>query len=129
MMQQEVVDLQNKIVSTFAKAQTQPWDSLVCNIEIDVIDGDRRENCLALQFVRNGEQWQRDSIQISDACYDLFVGLQEKLTSPVHGEWKSCTLEVNSSGKYQFSFSYERPRRLYRIHDDVVMLKGYVPSL
>lgn len=121
---QSQIELQNRIVVTTARAISGDWDAAAVNIEIDEIEGEQTENCLALSFARQQDTWKRNSFQLPYECYDLFVKLRDLSDRE---KWKTCTLEFDHNGKYKFSFSYDAPRRLNGIHDDEAMLKGYTP--
>lgn len=65
---QGLIDLQNRIVVTTAKGLNGEWDAAVVNIEIDDIDGEQTENCLAISFVRQQGTLKRSSFQIPFEC-------------------------------------------------------------
>lgn len=125
MTTQSLIDLQNRIVVTTANAIKGEWDAAVIDIEIDHVDGEQTENCLALSFRLQQGDWKRSSFQLPFECYDLFVTLRDASSGQ---RWTSCTLEFDSNGKYKFRYSYEPPRRLNGIHDDEAMLKNYLPG-
>lgn len=119
---QTLIDLQNAIVLSIANAIKVAWVAAVVNIEIDEMDGEQTENCLALAFTEHEGTWERHSFCLPSECYALFVALQE-----ASDQWKSCTLEFDSTGKYKFSYSHQPPKRLNGVLDDESMLKGYLP--
>ena len=121
-------DLQAKIVTSIAKSLTKDWTTAVVNIEIDVVDGDQTENCLAISFAEDRGGWSRNSFSLPFECYDYFVELRDSMHNTNADLWKVCTLEMNLGGKYRFSFSYDPPRRLNGIHDDEAMFKSYLPK-
>lgn len=121
-----MIDLQNRIVVTTARAINGNWDAAVVNIEIDDVDGEPMENCLAISFVRQQSTLERSSFLIPFECYDLFVTLRD---SSEGEKWKACTVEFDRTGKYKFHYSHEPPRRLNGIHDDEALLKAYIPSI
>jgi hypothetical protein len=127
------IQLQYAIVVEAANCIAAPWDIAVVNIEIDTIEGERVEDCLALIF-RAKAAWlpwrrklARDSFQVSMKCLDHFVELWE--SSQATKPWKTCTLEFQPSGQYKFSYSYEPPSRLNGDFGSDAMLEGYVPQI
>jgi hypothetical protein len=129
MNMKQLIDLQNNVVLTLANGIEFPWDFIVVNFEIGIVEGDRMENALALAFTRDGEGLKEESFLIPHQCYVPFVRLHEAMESSEKKQWGSCTLEIESSGRYRFLFSYEAPKRLYGIRDAEAMLDGYVPTL
>jgi hypothetical protein len=125
---QVLIDLQNRIVRCFANSMEQSWDFLVINFERVDVDGERRENALALAFLKENETWRRISIIAQYDCRMLLVELYELMAKEGAANWSTCMLEIDSSGKYRFSFGYNPPKRLNRVLDDESLLKGYVPK-
>jgi hypothetical protein len=121
---QSLIELQNRIIVTTAQAISGDWDAAVVNIEIDEIEGEQTESCLALSFALQQGTWKRNSFELPFDCYDLFVTLRDSSDGE---KWKTCTVEFDYNGKYKLSYTYEAPRRLNGIHDDEAMLKGYIP--
>jgi hypothetical protein len=124
-----IIDLQNNIVLTLANGVNFAWDYIVVNFEIGNVDGDRMENALAMAFTRDGKLLKEENFLIPHQCYEPFVKLYEAMENTGKKPWGSCTLEIESSGRYRFFFSYEAPKRLNGIRDDESMLGGYVPTL
>ena len=128
MVPKPLMELQDRIVLSLVRSLTGIWDAAVVNIEIDFADEEQTENCLALSFARDNGGWTRSSFSLPYDCYDLFAELRELMKQQDAALWTSCTLELKADGKYRYSFSYERPRRLNGIHDDEAMLKHYSPQ-
>lgn len=125
---QELIDLQNNIVHCLAKAVNQRWDYFVVNFEREEIDGERTQDCLAISFVKEKGGWKRSSFIAPYDCCSLLFRLSELMSAAGGETWGSCTLEVDSSGKYRFSYSYEPPKRLTGNFDDGALLKAYTPQ-
>lgn len=123
-----LAELQERIVTTIAVENRGGWDFIVINIEVDTIDGDRTENCLAFSFIRENSHWRRAGFELPIACYDLFVELREVMASAGEAAWKTCMLEIDSGGEFRFSYSHDEPKRLNGLHDDGAMLRGYIPQ-
>src|SRR5947199_9537868 len=98
-------ELHGRIVRSIVGSLTSPWDAAVINIEIDVVDGDQTENCLALSFLKRENAWQRSGFGLPYVCYDLFSELRLTMQQPGGQYWKICTLEISRKGKYRFQFS------------------------
>jgi hypothetical protein len=124
---QQLIDLQNRIVHGMAEAVSEPWDFFVVNYEREEIDGERTQDTLAISFANEKGTWKRSSFEPPYDCCCLLSRLSELMSSKGGETWGSCTLEVDSSGKYRFSYSYEPPKRLNGILDDESLLKGYTP--
>ncbi len=120
--------LQDAIAASITRGVHVEWNRIVVNIEIDTIDGEQTENCLALSFKSSSNTWTRTSFRLPFECYDQFVGLRNSMDGTSNSPWKSCTFEVDPGGKYKFAFSYDSPRRLNGLHDDIAMLKNYQPQ-
>jgi len=124
----KLLEMQNTIVILLAKTITESWDLAVINIEIDVVDGQRNEDCLALLYSLHIDGWKRKGFDFPYDGYDLFVNLRDLMKKPEAEDWTISTLEISSSGKYRFSFSYAPPPRLNGIFDDNAMLNTFVPQ-
>jgi hypothetical protein len=121
-----LTNLQNSIVVTATGGIEGEWNTAVINIEIeDHEDGSIGKNSLALsyRFVKN--IWKSDGFIMPHKCFELFRLLRGFSDGQ---KWSICTLEFDSEGRYEFSFSYEQPKRLNGIHDDESMLKNYKPK-
>ena len=125
--QQLLIDLQNKAVLCVVDAVDFEWAYLLVNFEREVIDDEPGEDCLFVAFTRDNDEWKRQSVPLPAQCYDLFLQLASAMSRDGNALWGSCTLEVDSSGSYRFSFSYERPKRLNGDFGDEALLKYYVP--
>lgn len=126
---QDLISLQNSIVHCLANAVNKPWDFFVVNFEREEIDGDQTQDTLAIAFQHEKDVWQRSSFIAPYDCCRLILRLSELMASDGGDPWGSCTLEVHSSGKFRFSFSYEPPKRLNGDLGEDAMLKGYTPKL
>ena len=122
------LDLQDKIISTIARSIKIKWDYLLVNFERAVIDGDAREDCLAVCFHRDPTGWKHTSIQPPFELYDLLLELAAAMDRDERGVWGSCTIEIDSRGKYRYTFSYEPPKRLNGGLDDETLFNHYVPQ-
>jgi hypothetical protein len=123
----QLTELQNRVVLGVANSVGVKWDYLLVNFEREVVDNEPTEDCLAIMFTRDNGNWKRQSFQIHLQCYDLFLQLCEKMSKEEIGKWGSCTLELNSGGRFRFSFSYEPPKRLNGDLTDGALLKNYLP--
>ena len=115
-----LLKLQDRIVRE-ATALESEWDYLLYNVEVDNGEVDS----LAVSFLRHGEGWRDRSIRLPHACCQLFADLQEQMTAG-GDSWKSCTLEIEESGRYRFAFSNQAPRVAGQIDEDTTF-ERYVP--
>jgi hypothetical protein len=123
----EFIDLQNEIVQGLAKAVKQPWDFFVVNFECELIDGERTQDTLAIAFKKQNTSWSRTSfVAPYESC--LHLSRLSDLMSKAGNSWGSCTLEVDATGKYRFTYSQEPPRRLNGEFNDEALLKTYIPQ-
>ncbi|QDT64190.1 hypothetical protein [Calycomorphotria hydatis] len=121
-----VIDLQNRIVLVCSGAIYSKWENAFVNVEIDSIDGEQTENLLCVHFCKEGGKWTSDSFSAPIESYDLFNRLRAETSDPE--PWKNCMLEFDSTGKYRFSYSHDRPRRIYGDYSDEAMLEHYIPK-
>ena len=122
-----VIELQNNAVQCIAQAVGEKWDALVLNFEFTELDGVPTRNTIAIAFSNENGHWRRNSFIAPHECGDLLFQLSKAMAKEGGTTWRSCTLEVESSGKYKFSFSHEPPKRLNGIFDDESLLKNYIP--
>lgn len=125
---QQLIDLQNKVVLCVANSIRVKWDHLLVNYEREVIDDEPSQDCLFVAFVWENNNWKRQSLQLPIQCYDLFLDLCSAMSNDGESQWGSCTVEVDSSGKYRFAFSYDLPKRLNGDFSDEALLKHYIPQ-
>lgn len=123
-----ITELQDKAVYCFAQAVKEEWHHLVVSFEIEDIDGESTQDTLALSFRDEEGQWKRSSFSAPRECCKLLADLSVAMTNEEGRTWGSCTLQVDSSGKYRYSFSHEPPKRLNGVFDDEALLKNYVPQ-
>jgi hypothetical protein len=125
----QLIELQNQVVLCVANSVSMNWEHLLVDFEREVIGNELVEDCLAVAFTRENNTWQRQSFQLGSQCYDLFGPLCEAVSKDGNGQWGSCTLEVDSSGRYRFSFSYEPPKRLNGDFSDAALRNDYLPRM
>ena len=123
----EILEHQAQIVKAVAKAIREPWLYAVVDIEIDVIDGDRTENSIALSYAKRLWRLISQDIGLPYEHYDWFVSLREQMAEASEQRWSTCRLVFDKRGHYEFDFSYDLPPRLNGIHDDVTMLTTFDP--
>lgn len=124
----EILKRQDQIVTAIAQAIREPWLYAVVNIEIDVVEGDRTENSIALSYTK--KRWRlisRDE-ELPYEHYDWFVSLREQMSEVNDSPWRSCTLVFDKQGHYQFDFSFDPPPRLNGIYDDTTMFTTFDPK-
>jgi hypothetical protein len=122
-----LVDLQNSAVLCLANAAAGGWDRLVVNFEIAELDEGSTRNAIALRFCKQGPGWRRDSFIVPHECCNLLAQLFETMVGNGGRPWGSCTVEIDPSGQYKYTFSYEPPKRLNDVFDDDATFKKYVP--
>jgi hypothetical protein len=111
------------LVKKVAASASSTFDYLMLNFEIGVVEGDRTDSLIALEFFRRSSEWEKKDLRLPNALLDEFVSLWEA-ASP---RWSSFTLEVERSGLYEFSFSYSDPPRLNGVYTDESMFNNYEP--
>lgn len=123
-----IIDLQNNAVRCFANAVNENWDHLVVSFETAELDGVPTQNTIALAFAKENGKWRRISVIAPYECCNALVELSKAMKKDGDKTWGSCTLEIDSSGNYRYSFSYEIPKRLNGVFDDASLLKQYTPQ-
>jgi hypothetical protein len=124
---QQLIDLQGDIVQCLANAVNEPWDFFVVNFEREETNGEKVQDTIAVAFSKQTTSWKRISFIAPYNCCCLLLRLYE-LMNESGDAWASCTLEVDATGRYRFSFSYEAPKRLNGNFDDEALLKTYIPQ-
>jgi hypothetical protein len=125
---QQIIIVQNEAVQCLANGVSEKWDYLLVNCERAEFDGEQRYHGLAMAFVKDKGKWKSNSIIVSHKCYSLLLKLSQLMSMDGSNPWGSCTVEVDSSGKYRFSFSYDPPRRIYGVIDDDTLFNEYTPQ-
>lgn len=123
----KIIEAQDRVVLCLTNSVQQQWDYLVVNFEWEEVDGERTRDTLAIGFVKQQTTWRRFSIIAPYECTSLLSDLCDCMAADGNKAWRSCTLEIDAAGKYRFSFSYERPKRLNGEFEDEAMLKHYTP--
>jgi hypothetical protein len=123
----QVIELQDNAVQCFANAVMESWDHLVANFEIAEFDGVPTRNTIAIAFSYENGQWRRISFIAPYDCCNYLAQLSKAMAKEGGITWGSCTLEVDSTDRYRYSFSYEPPKRLNGVFDDEALLTNYVP--
>jgi hypothetical protein len=129
MDKQKIIDVQDKAVHCFANAATEKWDFILVNCETRDFEDYQQYDVLAISFAREKNAWKHTSIQAPYQCCDLLLQLCMLMGTGGKRAWESCTLEIESGGKYRYSFSYERPKRFNGIFDDEALFNNYTPRL
>lgn len=124
---QKLIDMQGDIVQCFANAVNEPWDYLLVNFERQETNGEKVQDTLAVAFSKQDISWKHISFIAPYNCCRQLLRLYELMNESGDG-WASCTLEVDATGRYRFSYSNEAPRRLNGNFDDEALFTAYVPQ-
>jgi hypothetical protein len=117
--------IQEQIVKGVAGAVLEKWDYILVNTERDE---EETQDTLAVAFTKQDDKWSRNGFVVPYKFRQLFLELGRAMANDADERWTTFTLELESGGKYRFSFSYGAPPRLGGTLNDETMFNRYIPQ-
>lgn len=107
-------ELQTEIIQELARLVENKWDIISVNVEIDEVDGELVTSPYAVFIRKKLFKKKTEQFRLNIDIVDCLKRLRSSMAGdePEKKAWKICQIEVQSSGKYNFSFSYDEPPRL-----------------
>ena len=118
------VDLQDQIAQGLVDAMPEPWERIVVNLEMEKTAEGR---VLDYQYFyiapsTDGDFKSESDIRLPEEVRKQFIALNDAIFESAGDRWGICDLIIdNSTGKYDFEYKYEPPKRLNDIFDDSSM--------
>lgn len=122
------ISTQKYIVEEICGTIDCEWSLIHINAEYEIIDGHLHSDSMTSLFIHDGTQWTEESICLSNSASLLLHKLRESMSDLPGGPWSICTLEVADTGRYKFSFSYDKPVRLYDMLAGNTQFADYDPA-
>lgn len=109
-----LLGLQTEIIQEIARLVENKWDIISVNVEIDKVAGDLVTSPDAVFVQKKLFKKKIEQFRLNIDVVDLLKKLRNSMAGdePEKKAWKICQIEIQSSGKYNFSFSYDEPPRL-----------------
>lgn len=119
----KIVELQDDIVFSIAELIPAQWTMLVLNFE--VLEGESSSPvtdriCFWVNDSKDG--FKNENLSITIEIEDKLLALRQAVKEGGQS-WDVCDLTIISTGKYEFKFSYDGPRRLLGEFDFESMFK------
>jgi hypothetical protein len=119
-MNQASIDVQKAIVIALSRGPGEPWERIVVNYEMQEEDGGLTEDRLGFCISKDPSgQFHQEDLSFSPEVKGLFRRLNDEMQRTEGRRWGTCELVVDQSGRFKFSFSYEPPKRINGVFDDV----------
>ena len=113
-----MINNQIEIVQKIAETIKTTWDFTVVSFEID---DDESTDCIS--FIQ--ENGTEKEYILPFPLFELFKNLRKNMKE----NWYSVILEIHNSGKYQFYFDYDKPKRLTGTFTPESQLENYQVKL
>ena len=118
-MNETTMNLQKAIVTALAHAIPGAWERIVVNYEMQEEHGGLTEDRLGFYIAKDPTGNLRESeLAFSPEVKRLFRDMNDEIQRSEGERWRTCDLVVDQPGKFKFSFSYERPKRINGVFDD-----------
>ena len=102
----------------------EPWERIVVNLETETTEEGRVLNYLFFYISRSADgDFRETSVRVlPDGVRDDFLALNDALFESSGDRWGICDLIMDcSTGRYDFQFKYEPPKRLNCVFDESSM--------
>jgi Protein of unknown function, DUF600 len=121
-MNETTMNLQRAIVTALARDLPDAWERIVVNYEIQEEDGGLTEDRLGFYIAKDAAGGFRESeLAFTPEVKRLFREMNDEVQRSEGERWGTCDLVVDQPGKFKFSFSYDRPKRINGVFDDESM--------
>ena len=118
------VDLQSKIAQGLVDAMPEPWERLVVNLEAETTAEGPVLDYMFFYISRTVDgDFRTTSVRmLPDSVRDDFIALHDALFESSGDRWGICDLVIDcSTGRHDFQFKYEPPKRLNDVFDESSM--------
>jgi hypothetical protein len=122
-MTPRTLELQKAIAQAVVNAIREPWERIVVNFEMEQTDEGRVIDYRAfyISATKDGD-FSKTSVRVlPDEVDDRFIELNDAMLESEGSRWGICDLVIDRSGKYNFKFDYEPPKRIRGVFDESSM--------
>ena len=112
----KIAAVQNKIAQYLVDNVFEPWEEIVMNCELS--EKTKNLSCALFYITNDPNDRRKGDIKLTSELTHLLRKLNDVYYKKSGERWGIFDLIIDSSGKYKFEFSYEKPKRLNGIFDE-----------
>ncbi len=114
------LEKQKQVVINIAQLVTESWRRIVVSHEVDDRPETTEQSTMAVYVTGALDDLELRSLDRngSTSLEDDFFSLNKIMVDASGRTWSSCELIIDASGHYNFSFSYDPPKRINGILDE-----------
>ena len=114
----QIEELQNQILLAVSKSIEYEWEIFVINLEVTYGSSGGAIIDSSCYFIyKSGTELKNECYFMATEIENLFLRLRKEMKENSSDQWDICDLTSHRSGKFEFRFSYDGPKRLANIFD------------
>ena len=114
------MEKQKEVVIHIAQIITESWRRIIVSYEINDTPDLTEESTMVFYITGTSSDLRLQDLDRkgSTSLEDEFFSLNKLMADTSGRTWSSCELIIDASGHYNFSFSYDLPKRINGIFDE-----------